>query len=396
MGVPKAVDFWVDAFSYIVVGIAKGLLDSEEIEETDIDYDDPENGEHVVDKAYRLVNQMDGKKVMEWVLKLNNYSDLKDLLNDPNFSTFPMYKPSITLTLMFYPDKLWNAEFKNKEYIEAYHGWQPETLKLAKLGGSNVVFTGQEFGFKAYLPHSWLENLDVEKFRKTLKSVIAHEMTHAYEIYNRYKRNGDPFMGRGTILNAAAKMMKDIKYPQWNSFLHLIYLHLSFEINARITQFYYTLKKEGVKSKEEFMTELKKSGIWKEIKGLETFNAEDFMKSFTQKKLGFEEILTDIGRQAAREKRGMAPIRNVGNTEENMKHLINGWDITLQGLNKEIAGMGLYKNKFMDVVPQKAKENPLVFFKFFEKRFHKSAKSFKRKILRLASLVLDEQNEKSN
>ena len=76
-----------------------------------------------------------------------------------------------------------------------------------------------------------------------------------------------------------------------------------------------------------------------------------------------------------------------------MKHLIDGWDLTLQALNQELTKSGMYKGKFMDVVPPKAKEDPRVFFKFFEKRFHKKAEGFKRKALRVASLVLDEKNE---
>ena len=32
MGVPKAIDFWVDLFSIIVTGMVKGIVDNEEIE----------------------------------------------------------------------------------------------------------------------------------------------------------------------------------------------------------------------------------------------------------------------------------------------------------------------------------------------------------------------------
>jgi len=39
-------------------------------------------------------------------------------------------------------------------------------------------------------------------------------------------------------------------------------------------------------------------------------------------------------------------------------------------------------------LPEKAKKNPYLFFKFFEKRFHKKAENWKRKLYRIGSLLL--------
>ena len=36
MGVPKVLDFWVDYFSYILAGMAKGIVSKDEIEESEI------------------------------------------------------------------------------------------------------------------------------------------------------------------------------------------------------------------------------------------------------------------------------------------------------------------------------------------------------------------------
>lgn len=392
MGVPKAIDNWVDSLSYIIAGLAKGITQKDEIEESEINYLNPKTGKEETGSAYRGKSRLFGKEVMNWVLKLGGYSDLKDLLKDPNFKSFPLYQPSLSVTLIFFPDEIWNAEFGNKDIVDAYHGYSPDTIKLAKLGGDNIVFTGQEFGFKAFLPQSWLDNLDVEEFRKLIKPVISHEMTHAYEVYMRYKGKEDPYMGRETFLNAAVKMMKDVKYPQWNDFLHLVYLHLSFEINARITQIYYEMKKRGISNQEEFMQELKKSGVWREIKMLEDFDAEEFINSFKYKDLGFFDMLDDLGRQVDRQKKGLPPIMQLKTPEGGMKHLIAGWDYVLQMLNHELSKDGIYKGKLMDEVPPSAKKDPRVFFKFFEKRFHRKAEGFKRKALRVASLLLDENS----
>ena len=392
MGVPKAIDNWVDSLSYIIAGMAKGITQKDEIEESEIQYPNPKTGKEETNFAYRGKSKMSGKEVMEWVLKLGGYSDLKDLLKDPNFRSFPLYQPSLSVTLIFFPDEIWNAEFNNKDIADAYHGYTPDNMKLAKLGGDNIVFTGQQFGFKAFLPKSWLDNLDVEEFRKLIKPVISHEMTHAYEVYMRYKGKEDPYMGRETFLNAAVKMMKDVKYPQWNDFLHLVYLHLSFEINARITQLYYEMQKRGISTQEEFMQELKKSGVWREIKMLEDFDAEEFINSFKYKDLGLFGMLDDLGKQMERQQKGLPPIIQIKSPEGGMKHLIDGWDYVLQMLNHELSKDGIYKGKLMDAVPPSAKKDPRVFFKFFEKRFHKKAEGFKRKVLRVASLLLDENS----
>lgn len=392
MGVPKSIDKWVDVFSYILAGMAKGITQKEEIEQSEIGYIDPKTNEKKEDIAYRGKSTMEGKEVMDWTLKLGGYSDLKELLADPNFKSFPMYKPLLKLTVIFLPDDVWDFEFGKRDTTEASHGWSPSTIKLTPLGGSNVVFTGQEFGFRAHLPTSWLDNFDTESFRKFIKPTIAHEMTHAYEVYMRYKGKEDPYMGRETFLNAAVKLMKDKKYPQWNEFLHIVYLHLAFEINARITQLYYEMKKKGVDTSEKFMEELKKSDVWREIKMLENFDADEFMSSFNYKDGGIAGFLEDMGRQMERLEQGLKPIATLKNPKEGMKHLIDGWNYVLQYLNRELTKNGIYKGKLMDLVPPKAKEDPKVFFKFFEQRFHKKAEKFKRKALRVASLVLDEKN----
>lgn len=383
MGVPKSIDKWVDMFSYILIGMAKSIVQNKEIEVSEIKYIDPETKEKKEDIAYRGESNMDGKKVMDWILKLSGYSDLKELLIDPNFKRFPMYEPLIHLSIIFLPDKIWQFEYANKELTNAAHSWDPSTIKKAP-------FTGQMFEFHVYAPTSWLDNLDTEFFRKIIKPTIAHEMTHAYEVYMRYKGKDDPFMGRETFLNTASKLVKDEKYPQWNEFLHIVYLHLSFEINARITHLYYQMRNKNIKTLDEFMQELKKSDIWQEIKILEDFDADKFINSFKYKDLGLD-LLYNLRKQSKRINQGLKPIMSIREPKEGMIQLIDAWDVALQVLNKQISDLGMYKGKLMDLVPPKAKQDPRVFFKFFEQRFHKKAEIFKRKVLRLASLILDEK-----
>lgn len=391
MGVPKAVDFWVDYFSYILAGMAKGIISKDEIEESEVNYINDE-GDEVEGVAYRGRTKLEGKQLMDFVLKIGGYTDLKALLIDPRFKQFPIYNPSIKLTLFFMPKEILELEQKGRtdspDFVEASHGFDSTKNALSNIG-NNKIFVNQEFTFQVYLTIEDLENLDVEKFRKQVIPTISHELTHAYELYNRLKTSGDPFQGRETFLNAASRLMSDDKYPQWKQFLHLVYLHLGFEINARISQFYYDMKDKDIKNYDEFMTELKKSSAWRELKMLENFNTEDFIKSFTVGGLNLGEMLKDIGKQLERTQEGLPPINLKKSPKEGMKHLIQGWDYVLQMLNQQISAAGVYKGKLMDFVPQKAMDDPYEFFKFFERRFHKKADGFKKKLFRVSSLIID-------
>lgn len=381
MGVPKVLDFWVDYFSYILAGMAKGIVLKDEIEESGITYLNDEN-EEVEGVAYRSRARMEGKEFMDWVLKLGGYEDLKALLTDPKFKQFPLYKPDVTLTLYFMPKEI------VENFAEASHSYDVTKNALSKIG-NNEILVNQNFGFQIYLTLEDLDKLDVEVLRKKLKPTISHELLHAYEGYQRVKTSGDPYQGRETFLNAAVRLMSDEKYPQWKQFLHLVYLHLGFEINARIPQFYYDIKDKDIKNYDEFMTELKKSSAWKELQMLENFDAQKFINSFKAKGLDLVEILQDLGKQIERGSQGLPTIKPTKSPEEGMKHLIQGWDYVLQMLNSQIKATGVYKGKLMDLVPLKAMEDPYEFFKFFEKRFHKKADRFKRKLYRISTLVID-------
>lgn len=405
MGVPKAVDFWVDYFTLILMGMTKGVTKSNELEEAPMNYKDPDTGEEIEDTAYRGHAKMTGQQFMKHVVQISggnskSLEDSRSFLNNPNFKNFPLFNPNIGLKVMFFPDKMWEKDIEPHDAVEAAHSWSMADIKLSKMGGDNVVFVGNDFDFTIYAPISWLDNINEEQFKKVIKPTLGHELTHAYETYIRLKHGKGPHQGRESMLNLATQKLRDDKYPQWKEFLGLVYLHLSFEINARITQLYYTMKNKNVSTQEEFMDVLKKSSVWHEIKLLENFDTEKFINSFTvaDKEHDFMKMMMDMGNQFERQAQGLPAIKRMDTPQEGMLHLIDSWNKALQTFNKRLERGG-YEGKFMELVPERALKDPLFFFKFFEERFHKKAENFKRKALRLASLVLDEkkqENEKSN
>jgi len=73
--------------------------------------------------------------------------------------------------------------------------------------------------------------------------------------------------------------------------------------------------------------------------------------------------------------------------------LIGKWDKMIQNAQHTLGDMGI-DIPIMERVPENAKENPMEFFKFFERRFHKKAENLRRKLTRVVSLVLQEAEEK--
>ena len=396
MGVPKAIDFWVDIFSIIITGVIKSVVDNDEIEVSDVNYED-DDGNEVEDTAYRGRTMMDGKEVMNWVMKIAGYSDIKNLLQDPKFKLLPIYNPTIQTTVYFLPQKVYEIQFNqgNNDFVSASHSFDASKKSLSKIG-KNEILVNQNFGFEIYLTVKDMEKFDSGKIRKMLKSAIGHELTHCYEMYNRLKTSGDPYQGRESMLNVATRMMDDFKYPSWGDFLHLVYLHLGFEINARVAQIYYDLKDSDIKTTEDFVSYLKKTSAYKEAEMLENFDAKQFIENFQIRGLDFFEMLEDTAKQNAREKNKLPGIYLKRTPEEGMTHLIEGWNIFLQEMSEYLNKKGLYKGKLIELVPQSAMKDPYVFFKFFEKRFHKKAERFKRKMYRVASLLKDKSFSESD
>lgn len=362
MGVPKAIDFWVDIFSIIITGVIKSVVDNDEIEFSDVNYED-DDGNEVEDTAYRGRTMMDGKEVMNWVMKIAGYSDIKNLLQDPKFKLLPIYNPTIQTTVYFLPQKIYEIQFNqgNNDFVSASHSFDASKKSLSKIG-KNEILVNQNFGFEIYLTVKDMEKFDSGKIRKMLKSAIGHELTHCYEMYNRLKTSGDPYQGRESMLNVASRMMDDFKYPSWGDFLHLVYLHLGFEINARVAQIYYDLKDSGIKTTEDFMGYLKKTSAYREAEMLENFDAKQFIENFQIRGLDFFEMLEDTAKQNAREKNKLPGIYLKKTPEESMTHLIEGWNIFLQEMSEYLNKNGLYKGKLMELVPQSAMKDPYVFF----------------------------------
>lgn len=370
-GVPKPIIFWVEELSNIVADLIGEMIGDDEFMEFPMTYISTD-GEQIEETAYGTGYDVDSRYVHKKIMPKLGHSNIEAYIQDPKFKQLPLFDFTLTLDLILVPDEFYEAEFKDNPYdsVEASHGFRMGDKLMAEILGTKVL-VNQQFTFKVYLPISVKDGFNKNLIKSYIKPVVNHELVHAYESYNRYLINEDPFSGRETFLNMISNTMLKVVDPEIRiligKFFHLLYLHLYFEVNARTSQLYQEMVERGVSTKEEFLDVLYKSKPWNDAKMLAEFKAEDFLKDLS---------------------------------EEKTKEFIEDWDETLKSLNQIMEEQGVYKGKFMEPVPTAAKKDPYLFFKFFENRFQKKSEGFKRKAYRLYDVVISNsvmtENEQKN
>ena len=394
MGVPRVLKPWVNSFYQIVMDAVKEEIKDGWDYTGQMPYTNPDTDERDVTEARKTDEiLLPGDEVMESLMKINGYSDMKEFLNSEMFKGLPLWRPEIEINVRAVPNEVYKLEKGNT--MSAAIGAEL-TQGLSKIG-KIPVFPNISFIFNLLIPFDE-ENKKVET---DLKSTIAHELLHGYQKLKQLESGKPSHFGKETTLNVMTQIpqMKDIELEDWNYFLHLVYLHLSFEINARVTELYYSLKSSGVDTKEKFLKEIKNTSTWKQMKMLKDFNAEEFISKFKLPGIDLDlessnpfEMLHNalMGgiEMKSLEKRGLDT-----SSEENMlKSIIKLWDTMLQvGSEKIKQDTGVDFN--MLPVPEKVKKDPYLFFKFFEDRFQRKAKKWERKLYRIASLLIQNENK---
>jgi hypothetical protein len=383
MGVPKAVDTWVNYMSSVTVTLVDDIIEKDEWESKEIDYE----GEDYL--IHRGVIELSGKGFTEMVTNSMYGGDIKKLLNSKEFGDFPLYNPTLRVQLLILPDKIYNNQEEDVSRMEATHSYndQLQNIKIGNLGKVKI-FSKNSFEFKVIIPASYVSNRTEqhqEKLFNKLIPTVSHELTHSYQTYMQLLGGKETIgYGKETVLNMLPQNLKYPETPSWNNFLHLVYLSLSFEVNARVTELYYVMKRKNVKTKDEALKVLLDSDSWDDYKQLKNFNADKFIKEFVYH-LPEQDPLRDFFDKMLGRKKPKIP----SSGDEIMINLIDRWDRLIQNGQEQIRELGV-DIPFMDKVPQKAKENPIEFFKFFEKRFHTKAEDLKRKLTKIVSLVTQE------
>jgi hypothetical protein len=389
-GVPRVLEEWIDLFSTVVyneiIDMSKGWD-----EEATGQMENPETGEVEDVTAYKSKRTIDGKSVMNKIVELSNSSDLREFIKSKTFQEFPLYQPEVNITTMGMPQFYFNKILEDGNGSVGLNARvsNPLDMKLKNLGKTKV-YSGIDFTFEPILPSNVTEGISPELGKiimEGIKPTVAHELLHSYQSFKQLEKGREGHFGPETLLNALAQnpLIQDEILHDWNDFLNIVYLHLSFEVNARVNQVYYELKDRNISNQEDFLRELKKTSAWGEMQRLKTFDALEYIKNFQLPNFYDLDGFTRLMLKMDMSRKGLSPT----DKEKTLKGLVDIWDKVIQ-----IGSQG-FEQKFgvkipMSKVPEKAKENPYYFFKFFEKRFHKNAKSFERKLYKLASILINQ------
>jgi hypothetical protein len=387
MGVPKGLDPWIESMTKMIVEDLNKRLQNGWDHEGSLEYPSPETGELVEGSAYKIDTvEFDGKDFMDFIMNDNGYSDMKEFMSSEMFKFLPLWRPTLTYNAMGIPAELYTLEDNT---INAHVGGSLDQ-KFSPIGKINVL-PKVVIHFDVILESEGI----TDKMINELEETISHELLHLYQKIKQMEGGKPGHYGKETALNALSqnKYFEELNLSWWNEFLNLVYLHLSFEINARVTQLYHNLKNKDINTNEDFVRELEKTSMWRQMKMLENFDANEYIQNFELPKTSsFEMVKNPL--KSLHDLMNNMRLKQMGvetdSSEKALKSLINLWDIILEKGVEAMSSMGA--DIKMSNVPQKAKEDPYVFFKFFEDRFHKKAEKWRRKMYKVGSLILQEKS----
>jgi len=238
--------------------------------------------------------------------------------------------------------------------------------------------------FDLYLPSNYLTKTNKNEtnfksyikkyFKNYIKAIIGHELLHVFEFYQKTKNNRNDIT-KDILLNFINNTVKQKPLigtsTQMRDFLELIYLQISFEENARITQIYIEIENDNIKTQDDFWKEIKETTVWKEMYNLKTFNADEFYSNLEYK---LNDTITD---------ESIINIFKSLENDEDLKELITqaifkDWDNTINQVNNYYDDDIELKN-----VPESVINDPIKFFEYYEKKFHKTWENFNKNVGRL-------------
>jgi hypothetical protein len=349
LGVPKSIEFWVDTFSSV---IKDGLLMLLSSEDKEVFF----NGKDVQEKAISL----------GW----NN--------NNKNFKSFPLAEPQLNVSINVVPDEYIK---KGDDYIQnaSFDTADMQIINATFEEGVTLpLFVGGTVNIELTLPQSSYENgtfveLYDSDIRPYAESILFHELTHVFEFYNRIlSDSASPDFEQ--VSNLTQMLNKMGAVDDWDELMFLIYLHLSFELNARVTEVYGLLRSKKISSKEEFIDFLKNSRAFSYAKRLKNFSTERFIKELEIPQDTIDRIRKYDGKET--------PIEEIKDVV--LTQLIDNWSITYHDFLKDFSAD---ENLKIPTLSDKVTSSPQNFLRFWENRFNKAGEDSIRKISRLYSLI---------
>lgn len=353
-GVPDDIEMMVNIFTNLVKDEIQAFKDSGKelgVGEADV-------------KNYGDVEFRSGKinvsREKSW-----QYVKNSPLFNKELWDKFPMYKNKINISFNIYPDEALDVNNINKPNIDATHIFNPEKIKPEDRKILGKTYSSGDFEFNLTMGDSNWDNIDT--LSPNLDSVIAHEIFHSYQLFKKYTKSGEVGFGKEHTLNTLVGALKKDFNKEFNYFLHVLYLSLRFEQQARIPQALKVLKSKKIENYNDFIEAIKKTEAYRDAQMLKTFSADKLINDL-RKMESFEDIL----------RKPMAQ----GHTQ----FALENWNDILERIVEHGKQSGMTSNPFRGM-SQKLLDNPKLFFKHWEKVFDRRGDELFRSLAKLYTLL---------
>jgi predicted SprT family Zn-dependent metalloprotease len=349
LGIPDDIDMIVNIYTDLIIDTIKNDIDNVDSEEVQINVEGYEDEE-----AFKYDFKISPKESWEY---LKN----SPLFNMEDWRKFPTFINKISFSLIVFPDGMFEDRGVTSPQIEATHIFQPSTFQVKQVKKWGEVYSISSYDFSINMKQSDLDN--IENIRTKLKSVIAHEIFHSYQLYKKYKGTSKVGFGKEAVMNSFQQLLQSRWNPEWNNFMRGIYYALRFEQQARTPQLYYELKDKGISSYEDFMRELSKTEYFNEINFLRNFSAQKMIDSITKIE-SFEDLILQ------------------GAKGQEFKENIENWNEYLQIIARKLRNNNIDVDNFRGI-SDKVRQDPRTFFEYWEKFFDKRAEEMFRRATRI-------------
>ena len=301
------------------------------------------------------INELIDDKISE-----NNQLKLRDLgvifsitlLKEEDFSNY-----------LFDPDAFYND--RNAEYDGEY-------------------LNGCEIFMNIYLPYeeSTKYDADVDEILNDydinlkFSQSISHELDHAYEFFQRLKSGEEYFPEKA--LNDIQMSMENHSFTEvsdnFSDFLSLCYIALTFEGSARITEIHYYLNEHDITDVNDFWYHVKRTTAWEELNYLKNFDPIAFYDNikFNLPDDEIEDVLI-LTKVATEEEVESTPIKTLV-----IRYWLKLFDEMIEKVNRE-------NNFHIKRITKTMFDNPIEFFKYYDKKFKESWDFFFKRISKMSS-----------
>jgi len=354
VGVPDDIDMMVEIFTSMVKDSMQKFKDSGQ----DLDIGEAEVTNYGDTEFKRGEIKISKEKSWQYVKN-------SPLFNKEKWEKFPMYKNKVNITFDIYPDEPLDINNINKPTVNAVHEFEPTQFGLKDVKGLGLTYSSGNFEFNITMGESNWENLDT--MSPNLDATIAHEVFHSYQLYIKYKKSGKVGFGKEHMMNTIAGALKKDFSKEFNYFLHILYLSLRFEHQARIPQALKVLKTKKIENYNDFIEEIKKTDMYRDVKMLKSFSANKIINDLNKIE-SFDDLLRK------------------GISKQHIQFAIGGWNEILKSIRERARQNGLTADPFRGL-SEKLLSNPKLFFKHWEKVFDRRGDELFRKITRLYALL---------